>query len=709
MIRVPGDKSVAHRALILAAVARGESRVRGVPPSGDLNSTARVLRALGVSVPPIPDDGGQMSISGRGLRGLVSPEAPLDCGNSGTTCRLLLGLLAGLPTEAVVTGDDSLRHRPMDRVTVPLTGMGATFVSQGEADRLPIRVRGGSLQEARYRSPVASAQVKSALLLAGLAGGVPVEVIEPGRSRDHSERMLRGMGARVEEGPVDGEGKEGHGGWRVALTRPPESLDPLDMTVPGDFSSAAFFLVLGLLHGAGPELRIPGVGLNSTRTGLLAVLEAMGARVRVENQEGADDPAREPTGDLVVGPGELVGVGVGGEVIPTLIDELPALAVAATRARGVTEIRDAAELRVKESDRIRALAENLSALGVRVEELPDGLRIHGSQAPLEGAVRSHGDHRIAMAFGVLGALPGCQVRVDDPGAADVSFPGFWDLLRGVTEGEGKEGEAKGRSGPVAAWSAAAGPGTASSGADRDRTHRDGPGEEDGEARPPVVTIDGPAGSGKSTTAREVARRLGFRHLDSGALYRALTLAVMESGVPEREWDTLDDDLLRSLDIRMEPRGNGFRVLLDGRDTGKSLRSPEVTSRVSKLAGVPAVRRRLLDLQRDVGRRGGVVTDGRDMGTVVFPYADLKVFLTASLEERARRRLLQEDRAADPETVAEEALRIQARDARDSGRAVSPLRRPDGALVLDTTDLTFEEQVDRIVRAVEGLTRDDQYD
>jgi 3-phosphoshikimate 1-carboxyvinyltransferase len=704
MIRVPGDKSVAHRALILASVAQGESRVRGVPPSGDLKSTAGVLRALGAPVPPIPDDGGEMTIPGRGLRGLQSPEAPLDCGNSGTTSRLILGLLAGLPVEAVVTGDDSLRSRPMDRVTIPLSRMGATFGSEGGSGRLPLRVRGGSLHGVRHVSPVASAQVKSALLLAGLAGGVSVEVTEPGRSRDHSERMLRGMGAQVEEGPVDGEGRESHGGWRVALARPPVSLDPLDLTVPGDFSSAAFFLVLGLLHGAGPELRIPGVGLNPTRTGLLAALEAMGARIRVENEEGAEDPAREPMGDLVVEPGELVGVGVGGEVIPSLIDELPALAVAATRARGVTEIRDAAELRVKEADRIRALAENLSALGVRVEELPDGLRIHGSQAPLEGTVPSHGDHRIAMAFGVLGALPDCEVHVDDPGAADVSFPGFWDLLRGMTEGE-----AEGSGGPAGAWSSGVGPGTASSGADRVRTHRDEPGDEDRGARPPVVTIDGPAGSGKSTTAQEVARRLGFRHLDSGALYRALTLAVMESGVPEEEWDTLDDDVLRRLDIRMEPRGNGFRVLLDGRDPGDALRSPEVTSRVSRLAGIPAVRRRLLDLQRDVGRRGGVVTDGRDMGTVVFPYADLKVFLTASLEERARRRLLQEDRDADPEAVSEEALRIQARDARDSGRTVSPLRRPDGALVLDTTDLTFEEQVDRIARAVEGLTRDDQDD
>jgi 3-phosphoshikimate 1-carboxyvinyltransferase len=688
VIRVPGDKSVSHRALLLAALAEGESRLRGVLPGGDCRSTARVLRALGASIPELPDDGGEIRIPGMGLQGLRTPDGPLDCGNSGTTARLLLGLLSGLPIEAVITGDASLRSRPMRRVTEPLGAMGADFEEDGDGDRLPIRVRGGGLRSLTWESPVASAQVKSALLLAGLTGGVPVEVAEPVRSRDHTERMLRRMGAGVEEGPAGTSGLVGNdGSWGVHLSAPPETLRPLDLQVPGDFSSAAFLLVWGLLgggsgsgEGGGPPLRIGNVGLNPTRTGLLDVLRGMGARIRVRDRREFDEPWGEPAGELEVEPGPLDGVTIGGGLIPSLIDEIPVLAVAAARARGVTEIRDAAELRVKESDRIRVLAENLAAVGVRVEELPDGLRIHGAEAPLEGRVRSRGDHRIAMAFGILGALPGCRIEMDDPKAADVSFPGFWELLGELS---GKER----RSGP-------AGGGVPVPGA----------------ALPDiVVTLDGPAGSGKSTTAREVARRLGLRHLDSGALYRALTLAVLESGIPEDEWGELSAERLRSLDIRLEADDGRFSVFLDGRDPGEDLRSPRVTSRVASVAAIPAVRKRLLGLQQGAAKLGGLVADGRDMGTVVFPGADLKVYLTASLEERARRRLLQEGRDADPGSVAAEATRIQARDASDAGRAASPLRRPEGALVVDTTELDFQAQVERIVEAARGLTPSEGFD
>lgn len=669
MIRVPGDKSVSHRALLLAAVAEGESRLRGVLAGADCRSTAAALRALGAGVPDPPEDGGEIRVSGRGLRGLSAPDAPLDCGNSGTTARLLLGLLAGLPVEATLTGDASLRSRPMDRVTEPLTRMGARFVEEGEGGRLPVRVRGGTLETLVHESPVASAQVKSALLLAGLTGGVPVEVVEPGRSRDHTERMLRRMGAEVSEDAEDA------GRWRVRLSEPPAALRPLDLEVPGDFSSAAFLIVLGLLGGAGPGLRIGNVGLNPTRTGLLEVLREMGAVVRVLEARERDDPGGEPAGNLEIEPSELRGVRVGGEVIPTLIDEIPILAVAAARAEGVTEIRDAGELRVKESDRIRVLAENLEGVGVRVEELPDGLRIHGSRDRLEGRAVTRGDHRIAMAFGVLGALPGSRVEVDDPGAVGVSFPGFWDVLAQVGVGSGSTSRVE----------------TASP---------RGAGNPSPSRRPlPMVTVDGPAGSGKSTTAREVAGRLGFRHLDSGSLYRALTLALLEAGIPEEEWEELDDARLAGLDLRLATDDGGFRVLVDGRDPGEELRSGRVTSRVSALARVPAVRRRLLELQREAGRRGGVVADGRDMGTVVFPDAEVKVFLTASLEERARRRLLQEGRKADAEAVEAEARRLRARDRTDEEREAAPLRKPEDALEVDTTSLTFEEQVARIVEAV----------
>lgn len=432
-VRVPGDKSITHRALLLSAVANGESKLRGLLPGEDCQSTAAVMRALGASIPELPADGSEILIPGAGLGGLRSPDAPLDCGNSGTTARLLLGLLSGLPVEARLTGDASLRSRPMRRVTEPLAEMGARFWEVGEPDRLPLTVRGGSLHTMSYTSPVASAQVKSALLLAGVSGGVEVVVVEPSRSRDHTERMLRRMGASVREA-VTGEG------WEASLDAPPPELEPLDLTVPGDFSSAAFFIGYGLLRGGSRKLRILNVGLNPTRTGLLDVLREMGGRIEVENQRESEDPAGEPAGDLVVSPSELEGASVGGESIPVLIDEIPILAVIATLAKGTTEIRDASELRVKESDRIRVLAENLVAIGARVDELPDGLRIRGPASALRGSVRTWGDHRIAMAFGALGAVPGHEVSVDDRAVADVSFPGFWERLRELSAGEGDSEE-----------------------------------------------------------------------------------------------------------------------------------------------------------------------------------------------------------------------------------------------------------------------------
>ena len=421
-VRVPGDKSVTHRALILSAVASGRSTLRGLLPGEDCRSTAQALRDMGLEIPDLPEDGSEIEVHGRGLAGLKSPESVLDCGNSGTTARLLLGLLSGLPLEARLTGDASLRSRPMRRVTDPLSQMGASFREEGEPDRLPLVVRGGNLSPFEFRSPVASAQIKSALLLAGLTGGVEVKVCEPFRSRDHTERMFRRMGALVREA-VTAEG------WEVTLEEPPADLRPLDITVPGDFSSAAFFIAFGLLRESDEPLRILNVGLNPTRTGLLDVLRQMGGRIEVENVREIDDPAGEPAGDVVVYSSPLVGASVGGEAIPLLLDEIPILAVTAALAKGATEIRDAQELRVKESDRIRVLAENLAAVGANVKELPDGLRIEGGTTSLAGRVPVRHDHRIAMAFGVLGALPGQKVSVDDPTVADVSFPGFWNLLR----------------------------------------------------------------------------------------------------------------------------------------------------------------------------------------------------------------------------------------------------------------------------------------
>lgn len=413
---IPGDKSITHRALMLAALADGESRLSGLLPAEDPRSTASVLRALGVAVPDLPADGSEIRIRGLGLRSLRAPEDRLDCGNSGTTTRLMLGVLAGQDLEATLTGDASLRSRPMRRVTEPLMRMGATFSEHGEPGRLPITIRGGTLRPIRYASPTASAQVKSAVLLAGLTGGVPAEVVEPQLSRDHTERMLRAMGGSVTS-------REVATGWCASLSPVPR-LEPLDVRVPGDFSSAAFFLVLAGLAGRG-TLRLPGVGVNPGRVATLAVLERMGVRV---TREEAEERAGEPVATLVASPGPLRATDVGAEEIPGLVDEVPVLAVLAACAEGESRFSGAAELRVKETDRIAAMVANLRAVGVDAEELEDGLVVKGTDRPLRGDVATFGDHRIAMAFGVLGAIPGNEIRVDDPDCVAVSFPSFWETL-----------------------------------------------------------------------------------------------------------------------------------------------------------------------------------------------------------------------------------------------------------------------------------------
>lgn len=421
-ITVPGDKSISQRALILASLSEEESRIRGILSGGDPASTAQALRAVGSPIPPLSDE---ITFRGLGLRGLHAPHQALDLENSGTGARLLLGVLAGQSFEAVVTGDESLRARPMARVTKPLSQMGATFVALETEGCLPLRVQGGQLKSFRYDLPVASAQLKSSLLLAGLVGGVPVHLVEPGRSRDHSEKVLEGLGIQIQSGPTQG-------GWGVTLPNPPSTLPALDLLVPGDFSSAAFFLVLGLLRSTPEALIIKNVGLNTTRTGLLPVLERMGGAIS-SDLPGEMGRAGEPAGSLIVHSSELTGCEVGGEEIPGLIDEVPILAAAAARAQGLTRITGARELRVKETDRIMAVVSNLRAIGVEAEELEDGMEIQGSDRPLRGRVETFGDHRIAMAFGVLGSLPGNHIEMDGREVTGVSFPGFWELLDQVSQ------------------------------------------------------------------------------------------------------------------------------------------------------------------------------------------------------------------------------------------------------------------------------------
>jgi 3-phosphoshikimate 1-carboxyvinyltransferase len=427
-VAVPGDKSLTHRALMFSAIASGESRLRGLLPGADCRSTAAVLRALGCDVPDLPADGAGVVVAGRGIGAWTAPAAWLDCGNSGTTARLMMGLLASRPFSSTLTGDDSLRGRPMRRITEPLGQMGARFREAGAPDRLPIEVLGSPLNTIDYVSPKASAQIKSAVLLAGLGAGVPVSVTEPMLSRDHTERILGALGERVETADRDG-------GVQISLVPSGRALPPLDLDVPGDPSSAAFLVALALLADGG-ELRIRNVCVNPTRIGFLRLVERMGARIE---REDARVSGGEPVADLVVRPAPLRGIDVGEDEVPDGIDEIPMLAVLAARAEGETRITGAGELRVKETDRVAAVVGNLRRLGVEAEELEDGMLVRGTDRPLAGRVETFDDHRIAMAFGVLGAQPGNAIEIDRPECVDVSFPGFWELLRRVTGGGRTDG------------------------------------------------------------------------------------------------------------------------------------------------------------------------------------------------------------------------------------------------------------------------------
>jgi 3-phosphoshikimate 1-carboxyvinyltransferase len=414
-VRVPGDKSITHRVLLLAAMGRGVSRIHGALTSLDARSSARVLRQLGARISPLRQ-ATMATVAGKGR--LDRPAEVLNCGNSGTTARLLLGLLAAHDFKATLTGDRSLRRRPMRRVVVPLSAMGAHFTERN-GDGLPLTVRGASLHELRYELPVSSAQIKSSILLAAMAGQVAVGLREPqGKSRDHTERLLRAFGYAVSE----------REGW-IEFS-PTGRIQPFDIEVPGDPSSAAFLIGAATL-ATGGELRVEGVGVNPTRTGFLDVLRRMGGNITVENPS---ERYGEPVGDLRVAPAPLRQTEVTADEIPGLIDEIPLLAVLAARAPGVTTFHQVGELRIKESDRLGLLAENLRAVGVEAEVQGENLIVEGTDRPPRGKVRTAADHRLAMAFAVLGTVEGARVVIDDLACSAVSFPRFPETLRRISRG-----------------------------------------------------------------------------------------------------------------------------------------------------------------------------------------------------------------------------------------------------------------------------------
>ncbi|MBN1571111.1 MAG: 3-phosphoshikimate 1-carboxyvinyltransferase [Acidobacteria bacterium] len=412
-VRLPGDKSISHRYAMLAAIAEGTTVIENFAASRDCHSTLGCLRSLGVEV---EESGATVTVSGRGLRGLKEPDRVLDAGNSGTTIRLLSGILAGHPFESSITGDESLSNRPMGRIIRPLRQMGAEIESR-DRELPPLRIRGGSLKGIRYTLPVASAQVKSCVLLAGLYGNAPTAVEETVPTRDHTEIALREFGAGLRK----------QGNWIEVDPQP--RLKGRHLAAPADLSAAAFFLVAAALI-PDAELSLPGVGLNARRRELLDYLIRAGLSLSIENETGI---AGEPRGDLKAcySPDLLQRQlpPIHGELAASLIDEIPVLAVLGSQAAGGLTISDAKELRVKESDRISAIVANLQAMGAEVEEKPDGFTIQSARRLYGADIITRGDHRIAMAFAIAGLAAGGQTRIHDAECADVSFPGFWETLR----------------------------------------------------------------------------------------------------------------------------------------------------------------------------------------------------------------------------------------------------------------------------------------
>ena len=619
-LRVPGDKSISHRALCIGALGEGTSVVRGLSDGDDVRRTRDALAALGAEV---HDDGDIVTVSGgRGV--LHVPGAPLDCGNSGTAMRLLAGLVAGLDGETVLVGDASLSSRPMDRVAAPLNAMGATVRGRGPRCCPPLTVKGGGLQGVEWTPEVASAQVKSAVLLAGLAARGVTVVHEPVRTRTHTEELLASAGADIEV--VD------DGPSRSVRVRA-SALRPLDLIVPGDPSQAAFWVVAGCVV---PEsaIRVRGIYAGETRTGFLGVLVRMGASVDVviRPRDGG-----APSADVVARSGPLSGTVVHASEIPSL-DEVPVLAVAAASAEGTTRFVGMGELRVKESDRLEGTARLVGAMGAASRVEGDDLVIEGVRPG--GGLRhfrfdSGGDHRMAMAAAVaaLAAGPG-ESRVDGFSGVATSYPAFLQHLRHLGGG----------------------------------------------ARVQLVAIDGPAGSGKSTVSAGIAARLGVARLDTGAMYRAIAWAALERGVDPSDAPAVAE-LARDAVIDPGPP----EVSIDGVVVTGAIRGTRVNAAVSTVAANPAVRATLVERQRAwAAAHGGGVVEGRDIGTVVFPTADLKVFLTAAPEERVRRR---HDEAADG---------IARRDELDTTRAASPLARADDAKLVDTTGRSVEDVIEEVL-------------
>lgn len=641
--RVPGDKSISHRALMLASQALGTTTIHGLLEGEDVLRTATALKQCGV---PIDKTGDTWVVSGRGVGGLQEPKDVLDMGNAGTAVRLMMGLLSSYPYTTHFTGDDSLKKRPMKRVMTPLEQVGATFMAR-EGGRLPLAMKGAATpMPITYELPVASAQVKSAVLLAGLNTPGTTTVIEKEATRDHSERMLRFFGVDVQTATRP------DGATVITLTgQPNQTPQDREIYVPADPSSAAFPIVAALLV-PNSEVTVTNVCLNPLRTGLFDVLKQMGADITISNPR---EVGGEPVGDITARSSQLREVDVPAHIAPSMIDEYPILAVAASCASGKSVMRGLSELRVKESDRLAAIIAGLRANGIEAMEDGDDLIVYGKagRPPGGGTVTTHFDHRIAMSFLIMGLVAKEPVKVDDIRAIATSFPSFITLMRDLGAKFVIERKV----------------------------------ERPTPERRMVITVDGPAASGKGSLARRLAYHLGLGYLDTGLLYRAVGMRVLYANQDSRD---VAAAIAAARAINSQDLAN------------PKLRGERMGQAASIVSAMPEVREILLDYQRKfAAQENGAVLDGRDTGTVICPEADYKFFVTASLEARAKRRhkeLQDYGIKVDYQSVVDD---LKERDERDANRSVAPMKPAPDATLIDTSFMSMQQVFDKALGVVGG--------
>ena len=625
-ITVPGDKSISHRALLLASQAIGVSKITGMLEGEDVIATANALRKMGVG---IEKKGDTWHVNGVGVGNLLEPDDVIDMGNTGTGVRLLMGLVCTQGINVFFTGDASLRKRPMDRVTIPLTGFGARFQTRLKG-RLPLCVQGTrDAMPIVYEMPVASAQVKSAILLAALNTPGKTAIIEKEPTRDHSERMLKAFGAEVSRSTND----------VITIVGHPE-LTAQNIDVPADPSSAAFLAVAAIIIPKS-ELIIKNVCINPHRIGLFTTLKEMGADIKYSNKRVV---CGEDIADIKVRHSKLKGVVVPPDRAPSMIDEYPILSVAASFASGKTVMKGLKELRVKESDRLKTIFDGLIANGVKAKMGDDWLEVTGGKVAGGAVVKTHIDHRIAMSFLIMGLASEKPVSVDDASPIATSFPNFVDLITDLG------GKISGR-------------------------------------KKLVIAIDGPAASGKGTLSRRIADKLEIPFLDTGAIYRAVGLKLVYANKdPKSKKAAIAAAKSISVNDLTNPR----------------IRQEKVGNAASIVSSYPEVRKILLQFQRDFAASPkGAVLDGRDIGTVVCPEADIKIFITASMETRAQRRYRElngEGIEVSYNSVLED---LHERDERDSKRPVAPLKPAKDAIIIDTTNLSAEEVFNKVWEVVES--------